>query len=806
MKRLQLGILVSTMLFCAESIAQQQGRVNGMVSEGATISLLKAMDSSVIKFAVAGSQGSFEIDKLAFGNYLISVSAAGFNTFFSEAFLLSETNPHKEFSTIRLSPAEKELSGVTVVAKKRMIEVKADRTIVNVEAGISNAGATAMEVLEKSPGITVDRDGNISMKGRSGVMVMIDGKPSYLSGTELANLLNNMSANQLDQIELMSNPPAKYDAAGNSGVINIITKKNKQRGWNGSLNISYGQGRYYKTNNSLNLNYRNEKFNVFANYSMNSNRGFNELLINRTYLDVDGKTPVAFYRQPTYLTIAGNNNTLKLGLDYYLNKNTTLGIVGTGFISPRKFDGSSTGYLQDGNHITDTIINTISDNKNRWINGTLNLNLRHQFNKSSELGADIDYVRYDMENNQLFTNKTTLPDNTIHSQGKLRGELPATISILSAKTDYSQHIGKDLKLEAGIKSSLVRTDNLANYSILEDNQWKPDYLKSNHFLYEENINAAYISANKSMGKFSLKGGLRFENTSYKGNQLGNPMKEDSSFKRNYNSLFPTLYITYNADSNNVFTLSTGKRIDRPAYQQLNPFLFFINEYTYQVGNPYIQPQFTWTYSVSHTYKEWLTTTLEHAETKQYFNQIFRTEGKVTILTEGNLARMQNTNLTISVQLNPAKWWSASINATGSHRKVNGTGTNSDFNSENINANASINNQFKFKKGWSAELSGNYNTPFEDAQFRISAFGQVTAGIGKQVLKGKGTLRLNMRDILFTQRINGDIRYQNVREHFNQSRETRVANISFTWRFGKQFSENRRRNNGGSSEEQQRVRQ
>lgn len=309
-----------------------------------------------------------------------------------------------------------------------------------------------------------------------------------------------------------------------------------------------------------------------------------------------------------------------------------------------------------------------------------------------------------------------------------------------------------------------------------------------------------------MGKFSLKGGLRFENTSYKGTQLGNPMKEDSSFKRNYNSLFPTLYITYNADSSNVFTLSAGKRIDRPAYQQLNPFLFFINEYTYQVGNPYIQPQFTWTYSVSHIYKEWLTTTLEHAETKQYFNQIFRTEGKVTILTEGNLAQMQNTNLTISAQLNMAKWWSANINATGSHRKVNGTGTNSDFNSENINANASINNQFKFKKGWSAELSGNYNTPFEDAQFRISAFGQVSAGIGKQVLKGKGTLKLNMRDIFFTQRINGDIRYQNVREHFNQSRETRVANISFTWRFGKQFSENRRRNNGGSSEEQQRVRQ
>ncbi len=785
------------------AIAQQTGKVKGQAVEGATISLLKASDSSLVKLAIAGTSGIFELEQVNIGAYLLQVSAVGYKTYYTTAFTLKTENETHDLKTVPLSKNSDELKAVTVTASKRMIEVKPDRTIVNVDAGISNAGATAMEVLEKSPGISIDRDGNISLKGRQGVLVLIDGKPSYLTGADLVNLLNNMMANQLDQIEIMTNPPAKYDAAGNSGIINIKTKKNKQRGWNGSLNLSYGQGAYFKTNNGLNLNYRNEKFNLFLNYSQNSNKNFNNLYIKRTYLDATGKS-TGYFDQPTMLRMQGDNNSLKAGIDYSLNKKTTIGITGTGFISPRKYNSLSTGYLMDADRITDSTVQTISKNSNKWINGTLNLNLRHTINKNSELTADLDYMHYDMTNNQLFHNTITLADETVVSDGYLKGDLPASISIYTAKADYNTTLKGEWKLEAGLKSSRVKTNNQANYFNSAGSNWIPDYGKTNHFLYEESIYAGYLNTNKKIGKWSAQGGLRFEQTSYKGKQLGNPEKNDSSFRRSYASLFPSIYLTHELDSNHTFTIQTGRRINRPAYQQLNPFLFFINEYTYQVGNPYIQPQFTWNFQFSHTYKGWLTTSLEYGDTKQYFSQIFKTEGRVTILTEGNLANMKNLNLSLTAQLKPAKWWSATINLTGTYQKVNGVGMNSDFDSEMLSGNGNINNQFKFAKGWSAELSGFYNAKSRDAQFTIYGFGQVAAGIGKQVLKGKGTIRLNMRDIFFTQQIQGDIRYQNVRERFNQSRDSRVATISFNWRFGKQLGEPRRKNSG-ASEEQNRVR-
>lgn len=794
-----LFFLISTTI----TIAQQTGKVSGQAVEGATVSLLKAGDSSIVKLAVASSSGFFELDQISFGNYLLQVSAIGFQTHYTPVFSLTTEAQTFTLQQIPLVKNSGELGAVTVTASKRMIEVKPDRTVVNVDAAISNAGATAMEVLEKSPGISVDRDGNISLKGRQGVLVLIDGKPSYLTGTDLVNLLNNMMANQLDQIEIMTNPPAKYDAAGNSGIINIKTKKNKQRGWNGNLNLSYGQGAYFKTNNGLNLTYRNEKINLFVNYSQNSNKNFNNLYIKRSYLDQEGNF-TGFFDQPTMLRMSSNNNTLKAGIDYNLTKKTTLGITGSGFISPRKYNSLSTGYLMDADRVIDSTVQTKSRNSNKWINGSLNVNFRHSINKNSELTADLDYMHYDMTNNQLFHNTITLADKTLVSDGYLKGDLPATIDIYTAKTDYNTTLKGEWKLEAGLKSSRVNTNNQANYFNSAGADWIPDYGKTNHFLYEESIYAGYLNTNKKFGKWSAQAGLRFEQTQYKGRQLGNPEKNDSSFSRKYASLFPSLYLTNELDSNHTLTVQTGRRIDRPAYQQLNPFLFFINEYTFQVGNPYIQPQFTWNFQVSHTYKSWLTTSLEYGDTRQYFSQIFKTEGRITILTEGNLATLKFTNLSVTAQVKPAKWWSATINLTGTYQKVRAFGTNTDFNSEMVSGNGNINNQFKFNKGWSAELSGFYNAKSQDAQFTIYGFGQVAAGIGKQILKGKGTIRLNIRDIFFTQQIKGDIRYQNVRERFNQSRDSRVATISFNWRFGKQLGEARKRNNG-SSEEQNRVR-
>lgn len=798
------------------AIAQpSDGSITGKVTDAgqkpvaaASVFLFRLPDSLKMANTITDSTGVFLFEGISSGKYTLLVSATGFKE--ASATLTYQTGQGKTEAAIpALEPVTAELNNVTVTGRRPPIEVFADKTVVNVEATLSNTGATALEVLEKSPGVTLDRDGNMRLRGKANPLVLIDGKPTYLAPAELVSLLNSMNASQLDQIELMTNPPAKYDAAGNGGVINIKTKKNRQKGFNGSASAAYNQARYASGNGSLNLNYRNGKFNVFGNYNYNRNNGFSSLTINRAYLANDGVTTLRNFEQPTHMRQQGNNNTVKLGVDYFLNNKTTLGIVAGGFNSPRSFDGVSTGYWKDADMVTDSSTTTFSDNHNRWKNGTFNFNIRHQFDKTSELTADFDYVRYNMESQQLFTNENHDQNGHLVYSDQIRGDLPSNINIFSAKADYSRSLKGGLKTEAGFKTSRVNTDNLAGYDVrvLPNGNWTPDYNISNHFTYEENIQAVYGNIKGESKKWQWQAGLRLEHTSYDGYQAGNPAKDDSSFTNSYTSLFPTGFLSYKADSANSFTLSAGRRIQRPAYQQLNPFKFFINEFTYQEGNPYLQPEFTANVELNHSYKGKINTTLGYANTRQAFSQIFRPEGEITILTEGNLGRRQNASLTLNINQQFTKWWNFSVTGTLNYLVVDGNNYGQNIKSEAFNGNANINNQFKFGKGWSAELSGFYNTKAEDGQFIIQGFGQASAGIGKQVLKNKGTIKLNARDIFWSQKIDGQIKYGNVREHFYQYRDSRVISLSLQYRFGKPMKDagKRKSNNGGATEEQQRVR-
>lgn len=619
-KLLPLLIFLTTAYISTAQVVN--GNISGTVNdasekgqEAATISLLTANDSSLVHMCVSDKAGNFRFTSIGEGKYLVSVSAVGYSKGYSKTFTIDVTNPSIHLNPVKLREIAKDLSAVTVVGRKQLIEQKIDRTVVNVDGAVTNVGASALEVLEKSPGITVDKDGNISLKGKQGVMVMIDGKPSYLSGAELVNLLRNMNANQLDQIEIMTNPPAKYDAAGNSGIINIKTKKIKMQGFNGSLTAGFSQGKYSKTNNSINMNYRTGKMNAFLNVSYNKNNGFQGLDILRRYRNIDGKSIDAIFEQASFIRTTNENRNLKAGMDFFLTDKTTVGFVASGFIAPEVYNGTNTSYLKNGSHVVDSIVFSLGNNNDRWKNGSINLNFRHQFDSAGrELTADVDYVTYTSNNNQHYINSSFKPDWTKKNQEELKGILPININIYSAKTDYT-HQFKGLKMDAGLKVSYVNTDNVANYFNLRVGQWMPDYNKTNNFQYTENINAAYININRQIKKWGVQAGLRYENTNYTGKQKGNPQRKDSSFSRSYDSWFPTVYLSYAADKNNQFGLNVGRRIDRPAYQDLNPFLFFLDNYTYQSGNPYLKPQFSNNIELSHTFKGFLTTTVNYSVTK-----------------------------------------------------------------------------------------------------------------------------------------------------------------------------------------------
>ena len=786
------------------------GQVSGRVTdeqqkgiEGASVTLVRVRDSSLFKILVTDKQGAFDLSNVPVGDYRINVTAIGYTGGVGQTFAVGSDGVVR-LSDIRLASQSASLHQVEVIGKRPLIELHPDRTILNVDAFITNVGGTALEVLQKSPGVTVDKDGNISLKGKQGVTVMLDGKPSYLSGADLAALLSSMSASQLDQIEIMTNPPAKYDAAGNAGIINIRTKKSRGKGFNGNMNLGYGQGRYLKSTNSLNLNYRTEKYNLFLNYTANYIRGFTDLHIIRHYLAPDEKNLTAIFDEPTYIRRRLSNNTLKLGIDYYLSKKTTVGAVLSGFITHRDTRGDGIGYLQDPSSVTDSSVYTNSDSYNKVHNGTVNLNLRHSFDSAHELSADADYIIYSGRNPQLFISTATHP-NAPTDSGQLRGLIPSVITIWSGKVDYSQQLSKSLKLETGWKSSYVTTDNTAYYDNLIGGTWEPDYGKTNHFIYRENINAVYVNFSKELGKWSLQAGARFENTNYRGHQLGNPQKKDSAFDRQYNNLFPTAYISYQADKNNQLTLSTGRRIDRPAYQDLNPFLFYVNQYTYQQGNPFLNPQYTMNVELSHIFKGLLTTTLNYSNTQSYFTQIFHSTGDTTTFSNGNLGRLESAGLSENALLDLTDWWSVTLHLDVVYKKLDGFSDGEGIHTVGVTVFSEWNNQLKFKKGWAAEQSGYFNSRDVEGQFVTQPFWQLSTGVSKQVLKGKGTVKVNMKDIFFTDYLRAGVTYQNVREHFVQSNDTRQVNLGFAYRFGKVLKGPAHRSNGGAGDEQNRVR-
>ncbi|MBI2730625.1 MAG: TonB-dependent receptor [Sphingobacteriales bacterium] len=821
MKKLT-GLLIAILGFTTISFAQQKnGKVTGQVIDGsskiieaATISLLRAGDSSVAKISVADKQGKFVFEAIADGRYMVSISAVGHVKAYSEVFEINEAQKGISIKTIELIPVSKSLNAVTVVSRKPLIEQKIDRTIVNVEAAVTNVGASALDVLEKSPGISIDKDGNISLKGKQGVQVYIDGRPSYLSGTDLATYLRNLTSAQLEQIEIMTNPPAKYDAAGNSGIINIKTKKNKQLGYNGSINLGYGQGRLPKFNESVNFNYRKNKINLFANIGYSNRKNWQDLDIQRKFIDKSTKVLISNFDQNSRIKENGESINAKVGLDYYATQKTTLGIVLNGFNNPGKFSNRSDVYISNPSNVLTNITKAATNNDRKWKNFGANLNLRHVFDSTGkELTADLDYLGYKSTNAQDLVNAyynavgqpTDIPDT-------LLGSLPQDINIYSAKMDYSQPLKKGAKFEAGVKTSFVKTDNDARYDSLLNNQKVLDRGRSNHFVYNENVNAAYVNYSRPFGKkISAQFGLRVENTNIKGRSTGlvyrnnNWVAFDSTFNRHYTQLFPTVFFQYNADKKNTFGLNYGRRIERPDYEDLNPFILFLDRYTFQQGNPGLLPQFSHNIELSHTYKGFLTTTLNYTNTTDIINDVLEqnTSASETFVKKANIAKQRQYGIAVAAGFSVKKWWSMNVYGNVYNNQYSGI-INGDFVKTNATTGQfNVGNQFKFNKGWASEVSGFYRTSGIEGVFAIRGFGMMNLGVSKQMMKGKGSVRLNVRDVLWSQKIKGNIRYSNIDAAFQQQRDSRVFNIGFTYRFNK-GKVGQKRKVGGAGDEQSRV--
>jgi len=814
--KIYLIIQAFLLLAAIPAIAQQQGKLSGKITDPAnaplasvTISLLKAKDSTLVKTAITSKEGLYVFENIPPGTYLLQASSAGMERRYSDAVIVNEGN--NEAAGMALQPVVKNMGAVTVTAQRPFIESKIDKTVVNVDASPTNAGATALEVLEKSPGIMVSNDGAISLRGKAGVIIMVDGKPTFLSPSDLANLLKNMPASAIDQIEIMTNPSSKYDASGNSGVINIKTKKGKTAGFNGSIMAGIttsffktGNTLYVipKSQNSISFNYRKNKINFFGNYNPNVFQGRSQLEINRVKLDQDKKI-LGYNDVLTQFKFGNNNHTLKLGLDVYADKKNTIGVVVSGFT----FSGHPTPRTITSTH--DENYNLLSqmvsqtDNRLNFKNLSTNINYRHQFDSTGrELTADLDYIIYDNVSRMTLT--TDFFDGNGQAFGnqlQLKGHLPSSIKIWSLKSDYVHPFKKGGRLEAGVKSSIVDNDNMVSYVRWDGNKWIDDS-RSNHFIYEENINAVYLNANRQIGKWSLQGGLRLENTIAKGHQVTN----DSGFTRNFTNLFPSAFLSYDADKSNKFTISYSRRITRPNYQDLNPFIYFLDSLSYRKGNPFLLPQFSHNFELSHSFKGKLITTLNYSNTNNVISQLVKPDGDLLYLTSDNVARFRNVGITITAPVPLTKWWNSNVFINVFNNHYEGVYENKPLDMSFTSFMINMTQTFTIKPGFTAEVSGFYRARGIQQLNVDEPMYVLNFGAQKQVLKGKGTLRLNLRDPFWMQRYKGKTEYDIVDSRIANKWDNRQVTASFTYRFGKTGQQNQpaRRRNSAAQDEQNRV--
>jgi hypothetical protein len=814
---MKIKIYLLTGLICLFSsfLNAQTGSIKGKVStlenaaNSTLITLLLAKDNSIVKTEISGPDGSFEFFNLINENYLVVIEDEKYKPYQSQTIIISKEQPNVILPAIVLEKTEANaLNEVVVQKKKSFVENKIDKTVLNVDALISAAGGDAMDVLEKAPGIIVDENGTITFKGKSGVQVFIDDKPTYLSGAELEAYLKSLPASTLNQIELMTNPPAKYDAAGGAGIINIITKRTKVKGFNGSVTSRVSLGKRAQTRQGINMNYLNDKVKVFGNIGYNYQNSITDLYIFRRFKNED-LTTKSLFDQTSIMARTGNNVDGRLGMDYYISEKSTIGVGVNGTFRKGNNRSNVNSTLSDANSVLDSTIIAKNREKNQFTNGGLNLNYRYDIdNVGTKFSIDFDYLKYATEANQKFDNTVYQPDNTVSSESLLLGDLPSKIDIYSFKSDYSHPLKNGGIIEGGYKVSFSKTDNVADYRDVINGQEVQNLDMSNHFRYDEVINAGYINFNTNYKRFSFQTGLRLENTYSKGNQLTST-DPTSKFKRSYTNLFPTVYVQYKLDSigNHQLVASYGKRINRPYFQDLNPFVSPLDRFTYYAGNPFLNPSFVYNYELSYRYKGYFTATLNHGYLKDDIAETIEIDNGIYYSRPGNIGKSKNYSLQLSADIPFFKWWRANFYNEVTHTKFNSLLYGEPLDSSGTWWYFSANNTFTFSDKWSGELGGTYQSDIVSTQFILGARGGVNAGVRWKIMQGKGSLRFSVNDMFYGRINTGIINNLKLTDaNWVNKSDSRFAAVTFAYSFGKAFKSKEQHDATGADSEKNRVKE
>ncbi|MHA4741934.1 outer membrane beta-barrel protein [Dyadobacter sp. MSC1_007] len=797
------------------AFAQSGKTISGTVKDtrnetipGATVRLLKAADSAMVTGEVTDANGNFRFSNLGEATYLLAVTAMGQKDFTSAALTIDESHSAVALPAIILLPAKSiELKEVVVKAAKPLIEQEMDRTIVNVSAMLSSATSNTLEVLAKTPGVSVSANGEISLNGKSGVMVLIDGRSTYMSGADLAAYLKSLPGSVLDKIELIDNPPAKYDAAGNA-VIDIRLKKNRIGGFTGSAAIGASQGKYARSNDAVNLNYNRKKLNLFANLGYNYEKNSTLDDFNRRFYSADGGL-ISSVDLTNNFRNARRGYNVNLGMDYTANTKTVYGMIVNLNGSARKGDFTYHSSQFGGADNGDGSGNGSTASKDVRNNTSVNLNMLHKFNdKGREIAVDANYLHYHSYGKQDLQNMKFGSDGAATANDIFLYRIPSDINIYTAKADYVHPLKNNARIEAGVKSSFVNNDFVFNHYNLTDGLPVIDNRKSNHFKYREAISAAYVSGQKKWSRFGVQLGLRLENTVARGNQVGNDSVLSMTFTKNYTKLFPSIFLSYKLDEKgtNNLVLMAVRRISRPNYQMLNPFVFYKDQYTFSSGNPQLTPQYQNRVELKYQHKQLLNMGLSYNRFTDVIFTTTKAEGDIFTSRPQNIANGYMVLLNTTVSGSLTKWWYNNTTLRLSRIKTKGPVYTEELNFSTNVARLEVNNYFTLGNGWTAELGGYYASRDVNGQALTSGMYRVNGGVQKKIWKGNGAVSLNFEDLfhswIYHNRSVGIRRsdYYQVSES-----DTQRIGASLSYRFGKDtFARKRRHQNNASDDEKGRI--
>ena len=799
--------LTLVFLMLATLIHAQNGSVSGQIIDDAgenvsfaTVILKNTADSAMVKADASSLEGEFTFLGIQAGQYFLEVSYVGYQTFISDPIEFDGTE--YSFQQIELLTQAAELEEVVVKSTRPIVEVQPDKTVFNVDGSINAQGNTALELLRKSPGVVVDNNDNIILAGKNGVQVYIDGKPSPLSTDDLANFLKSLQSDQIDAIEIITQPSAKYDAEGNAGIINIRLKKDKSLGANGSVNLGYRYGLNAKYNASTNFNYRNKDMNVYGSYG---------------YFDGDFENDFELYRvqggsifdQTNDMLNTNTSHSLKLGTDFFVSEKSTLGfLVNANIRNQENYGLSRTFISEEQSHDMQSILNASNDMQGD--RDDINANINYAFSdneKGQTVNIDLDYGRFRNDGYSYQPNTYFDPTETsILSQRIFTNNTPTNIDIYTAKIDHERNLFGG-KLGVGAKFSVVQTDNTFDFFDVIDGQEVLNTDRSNNFAYEENINAGYVSYQKQLGeKWNMMLGLRVEQTNSTGDLRSNTQSGDNVVDRNYTDFFPSAGFTYQMSPKNSFRINYSRRIDRPSYQDLNPFEFKLDELSFQKGNPFLNPQYSNSFSLTHTYNYRLNTTLSYTRTNDVFTQITDAlDASTTVLTYVNLANQTNISLTVSMPFSVKNWWNVYA-TTNAYRLIN----EAVIDNKVIDLKANIlsfyaQNTFLLPKNWKLELSGWYNSPgIWQGNWTTQSMYSIDAGVQKSILQNKATLKLSVSDIFKTQRWAGESTFGQLFISGSGQWESRQVRLNFNYNLGSNEVKGARNRRTGLEDEKNRV--